>query len=326
MPSNARRVCSGLARRRQGLLAFFLLLAVPRPSQAQATAAPPPVHADAPSPYPPALYDSAPSSQTAVAAPVSRAPTREPPPYSYGAVLATTAVRETNSTSVVFSPLLEGAYAIDPAFVVDLAWGLAWMVDGQGLGESTVRVGNPMLSGHFRKQLGPWRVRAGLGITFPLASLPLGMNGRLYAFVFNQNTAMWGMWNEWLWVPDRMAEPATVRADYAFASGYVVAAEIAVAQIIGVRNRVGGSDVLGQGAVEARLPIGANIVLCPRLQTVRLPASSIDRQQSAVALRGILATPYGSYFAGVLVNLDEPLGVVGGLGRWGLHLGKEIDP
>jgi hypothetical protein len=101
---------------------------------------------------------------------------------------------------------------------------------------------------------------------------------------------------------------------------------MAVAKSIGVRNRVGGSDVLGQATIEARLPIGANIVLCPRFQTVRLPASSVDRHQSAVALRGILATPYGRYFAGVLVNLDEPLGIAGGFGRWGLNLGKEIDP
>ena len=44
----------------------------------------------------------------------------------------------------------------------------------------------------------------------------------------------------------------------------------------------------------------------------------------ALGLRGVLKTRYGDYFGGLLVNLDKPYGIFGGLERWGLHLGKEI--
>jgi hypothetical protein len=248
-----------------------------------------------------------------------------PPPFTFGATLATTAVSETQSTSVLLSPLLEGAYEVYPAILLDLAWGFSWLVDNQGLGESTARAGNPMLSGHYRAHFEAWRVRAGIGVTAPLAHFPLSADGRLYAFTYNQTLATWGMWNQWLWTTDRMAIPVSGRADYTFASGYGLAGEIAIAPVMGARSGASRTDVLGQIALEARLPFGASFALCPRLQAVLLPSSSVDRLQSALGLRGVLETPHGKYFAGLLFNLDEPLGVFGGLGRWGLHLGKEID-
>jgi hypothetical protein len=260
-----------------------------------------------------------------VAAGAPPSDTKKPPPFTFGATLATALIGETNSNSVILSPLLEGAYAVHPAILLDLAWGPSWVVDNQGLGESTARVGNPMLSGHYRTRIDAWRVRAGVGVTAPLAHYPLGPDGRLYAFVYNQTMATWGMWNQWLWTTDRMAVPVTGHADYVSSSGDVLAAEVAVAPIIGARSGVTGTELVGQIAVEARLRIGSSFALCPRLQTVLLPSSSIDRLQTAFGLRGILDTPYGKYFAGLLFNLDAPLGVFGGLGRWGLHLGKEID-
>ena len=162
-------------------------------------------------------------------------------------------------------------------------------------------------------------------MTAPLAHYPLGPDGRLYAFVYNQTLASWGMWNQWLWTTDRLAVPVTGHADYVLSSGHVLTAEAAVAPVVGVRSGATGTDVVGQIAVEARLRLGTSFALCPRLQAVLLPSTSIDRLQTAFGLRGILETPFGNYFAGLLFNLDEPLGVFGGLGRWGLHLGKEID-
>ncbi len=259
--------------------------------------------------------------------PASPAPSVPPTPprFTYGATLGTTAESEPGSTSVVLSPLLEGAYALSPSYLLDVAWGFGWLVDNQGLGESTARVGNPMVSGLYRTRVEAWRVRAGVGITAPLAHQPLKMNGRLYAFLFNQTMAMNGMWNLWLWAPDRMAVPLNARVDYVFATGFALAAEGSVATVIGVRNGASGTDVLGQVALKARLPIGASFALCPRLQTVLLPKTSVDRLQSAFVLRAALQTRYGRYFADVLFNLDEPLGVFGGLNRWGIHLGKEMD-
>ena len=293
------------------------------------TNGPPPGYWTAPSPYPTELYDpspSAPASPPVVAANPPPVPIVEAPhPFTWGATLAASAVSETNSTSVVLSPMLEGAYQVHPALLLDLAWGFAWLLDNQGLGESAARVGNPRLSGYYRSHIGGWRIQGGLGITAPLAHYPLGPDGRLYAFIYNQTLATSGMWNQWLWTTDRLAVPVSARADYTLQSGHVLTADAAIASVSGVRSGASGTEVLGQAAVEARLSIGEKFDVCPRLQAVVLPSSSVDRLQTSLGLRGILHTTSGKYFAGLLFNLDEPLGVFGGLGRWGLHLGKEID-
>jgi len=203
--------------------------------------------------------------------------------------------------------------------------GFGWLLDNQGLGESTFRAGNPELSAYYHASTGAWRFLAGLGVTAPLAHTTLGPDGRLYAILYNQSMATWGLWNQWLWLTDRMAVPASLRTSYTLPGGQVLALEAAAATVFGVRSRASGTDLLGQVALDARIPIGSMFTLCPRLQTVLLPAASFDRLQSAASLRGVFATRAGRFFAGVLVNLDEPLGIWGGLQRWGLHLGKEID-
>lgn len=225
---------------------------------------------------------------------------------------------------MLFSPLLEGAFALHRMALLRATWGFAWAVDGQGLGESTLRAGNPMVSGAFRTGDGPWRLQAELGVTAPLAHVPLGTDGRLYAFTYNQTMAMWGMWNQWLWETDHMAIPISARFAYRFDEHWVVV-EAAEATLIGVRGGASGSKIVGQIALEARLSVESKVTLCPRWQTVRLPAGNVDVWQSAVGLRVAVGTAAGDFFAGVLLDLDEPLGMIGGLGRWGLHLGKEID-
>jgi hypothetical protein len=351
MHSSTRRVLSSLARRLPGLLAVFLFLTVSRPSLAQlienkleaepapgdhppsTTEATPPVtytplpYTPLPSAAPPyapppgALPPAAPIVAAKAAAPAAEAP----PPFTYGATLTTATVSETNSTSVFLSPLFEGAYAIHPSVVLDLTWGFGWLVDNQGIGESVARVGNPMLACRYRHSVEKWRLSAGLGVTAPLAHFDLDPNGRLYESLYNQTLAMWGMWNQWLWTPDRMAVPVTFRASYPFTSGPSLSADVALAPIFGVRGNASGTDVLGQFALEAQIPLGSVFVLGPRLQTVLLPSASIDRFQSAAGLRGTIRTKAGRFFAGLLVNLDAPLGSFGGLHRWGLYLGKEID-
>ena len=226
---------------------------------------------------------------------------------------------------MVLSPLLEAAYAFHPHFLLDLAWGFGWLIDSQGLGESTARVGNPQLFALFRSETGPWRFRAGLGVTAPLAHIPLSPDGRLYAFPYNQTMAMWGMWNLWLWSPDRMAVPSMFRVSYTFPGGLAFAFEEANAVVLGVRGDASGTEAIDQFALEAQIPIGSIFVLRPRVQAVLLPSTSVDRWQSAAGLRGTIQTKAGRFFAGFLLNLDEPLGIWGGLRRWGIHIGKEID-
>lgn len=244
--------------------------------------------------------------------------------FSWGATLGSSVVSEDQSTTVLFSPLLEGAFALHRMALVRAVWGFAWAVDGQGLGESTARTGNPMVSGAFRTGNGPWRLRAELGVTAPLAHFPLGNDGRLYAFAYNQTMAMWSMWDQWLWESDRMAIPISARFEYR-SDEHRLIVDAAEGTLIGVRGGASGTKIVGQVAVEARLAVESGVTLCPRWQTVRLPSGGIDVWQSSVGLRVGLETTAGNFFVGMLLNLDEPLGVFGGLGRWGIHLGKELD-
>lgn len=313
MSPHTRRVFPGLARKRLALLALPVTFSIARVAFAQPPATVPP-------------YPAAPVSDTpTVAAPARVTASATPPKFSYGITLSTTSESESNSTTVVLAPLVQVAYAPHPAIVFDLAWGLGWAIDGQGLGDSTSRLGNPSVSLSYRANSNRFRLRAGMGITAPLATLPSGWDGRLDAFVFNQTMAMWGMWNQWLWTPDRMAIPASGRASYVFRGGQALTVDAALAPVIGVRGSATGTDLLGQLALEADLPVDEWLVIEPRLQMVVLPGASIDRLQSAAGLRGVVRTGFGRFFAGLLINLDEPLGVFGGLGRWGIHLGKEID-
>jgi hypothetical protein len=256
-----------------------------------------------------------------VAAVAPAANREEAPAFTFGADLGTTSEGETNATTVVLAPLLDANLIVHPAVAFDLAWGFIWAIDGQG---STGRVGNPMLSGTYRLNFAEWRLRASVGATAPLASYPLGPDGRLYAFAYNQTAGIWGLWNAWLWTPNRMAIPVGVRVDRMFGSEGSLRAELGVAPVFGVRGDASGNDTFMQFAVEGGLPVGEHFELRPRLQIVVLPSDSVDRSQMALGVRGVVKTRYGDYFGGLLVNLDKPYGIFGGLERWGLHLGKEI--
>jgi hypothetical protein len=346
---------SVLVRRRRGLVAIGILLGslpsartqaaeaiaqaeiAPSPSDnPPAAGSPPPGYSPPPSAAPAAAVEPAtPAPSAPAAAPTATAPVdvaqsaqpgpAAPRPYSLAASLSTSILSETNSTSVVTAPLLEGAYAILPSVLVDLTLGFGWLVDNQGLGESTFRAGNPQLSMFYREGLGPWLLRGSLGVTAPLARVPLGPDGRLYESIYNRTLATWGMWNQWLWARDRMAAPLALRADYAFPGGQVLTAEAGLAFLFGVAGGARSNDLVAQMALEALLPLTPSFALCPRLQTVVLSRDSIDRWQSAAGLRGVLSTSAGRFFVMALLNLDEPLGALGGGARWGLHLGKELD-
>jgi hypothetical protein len=337
-------IFSGLAPRWSGLCAGALLLglgpasyaqpaaeptnaeAAPAPEAAPPPEATPPAEATPPPVAPPAVGPSTRPPEPPVVAAQPAEPARETTrPYSLGATLSSSLLSETNSTSFVTAPLIEGAYAVRARVLLDLKLGFAWLVDNQGLGESTFRAGNPQLAGHYHDQAGPWQYDVGLGVTAPLADVPLGPDGRLYESLYNRTLAMWGMWNQWLWLVGRMAVPAMFRVSYGLPGGQVLVLQQSDALVVGVTGNASGTDFVAQAAFEAQIPIGSRFTICARLQTVLLPSASIDRWQSAAALRGTVATSVGRFFAGVLFNLDEPLGALAGGARWGFHLGKEVD-
>lgn len=280
-----------------------------------------PGHLPGQDPPPSTLDPNAPAPPT-LTKPVASAGDASAGNVAFGADLALATVGETNSTTTVLAPLLRASLSLHPALALDLAWGFLGTFDGQG---SSGRLGNPLVTGTYRFSQAEWSFVGGIGVTAPLASYPLGPDGRLYAFAYNQTIALWGMWNAWLWTPNRMAIPVSARVDRRFGWDGSMRAELSLAPIFGVRGDASGSDVFAQFALEGGVPNDGAFELRARVQVVLLPSDSVDRSQTAVGLRGVLKTRAGAYFAGVLVNVDEPYGIFGGLGRWGLHLGKEID-
>ena len=220
--------------------------------------------------------------------------------------------------------MLRGLFSIKPHILAEIDWGFALMLDSES--SAFARSGNPWAKGWYRGERGRLRWYAGAGITAPLASVIISPDGRNQRALYNQSAAAWGLWDDWRWTPGRMAVPIPAALSFAFSPRVIATAEAALAPVFGVRNGEHGTDLLAQLAVGARFLLPHDLWLCPRLQAVLLPSTSVDQLQTAAGLRVEWAPRFGRFFVGALVNLDEPLGVFGrGTQSWGIHLGKELD-
>ena len=159
-----------------------------------------------------------------------------------------------------------------------------------------------------------------------MARVNLGDDGRLQRQLYSQGAAAWGMWDDWRWATGRMAIPLSGSLCYDLDGAVALLADASVGPIFGVRSGENGTDLLAQVAVGIRFRLASSFWITPSAQTVLLPSVSVDRLQTAAVLRTEWASAIGRLFLGILVNLDEPLGVFGrGTQAWGIHLGKELD-
>ena len=246
--------------------------------------------------------------------------------YSWGAAMAISHVSETGSSETVATPILQAFVRAMPHADIEVEWPLALMLDSEGLGSAVARSGNPHLGAWYRGESGSARWGVGMAITAPVAMVNLGNDGRLQRQLYNQGAAAWGMWNDWRWATGRMAIPLSGSLSYDLDSEVALLADASVGPIFGVRSGEEGTDLLAQGTVGLRCRLASSFWLTPSVQTVLLPSASVDRLQTAAVLRAELASTIGRLFLGILVNLDEPLGVFGrGTQAWGIHIGKELD-
>jgi hypothetical protein len=247
-------------------------------------------------------------------------------PWSWGGQLGSTVIDETNTTTLLLSPQINVAYRLAVAWNLLGTWSFSALVDSQGLGEASLRAGNPLFAtGYGRTQLNrTWK--ATFGVTLPIVRIPSDSDGRLYTFLVNHNLAMNGMWNAWIWLRDFIALP--VQGSLTFPLPYSIPMTLAggIAPLIGVRKQKSDQDLMAQISVAVELSAFQRIHFSPRWQLVLLPSTSLDRLQSAAAIRASYIASQSRYFIEVLFNLDEPLGMLRGLERWGLWLGKEMDP
>jgi hypothetical protein len=267
-----------------------------------------------------------PLAEVQPAAPVPFQPVVQPTPpvapegdprVQFGFTLGLTYESESHSDVALAAPVLQGRYAVTPNVLVDADWGMALLLDSQG---ASSRLGNPWLAGWYRSQSGSDRWAVGVGVTAPLASVTLGPDGRLQRQMYNEALAIWGGWDMWRWTAGRMAAPLQARFASTISTGLDWEAQAAIAPLFGVHGAESGTEIVGQAALSAcRILPGARI--CPRLQAVVLPSTSVDRVQFAGGLR--LTADWGNLFADLLINVDEPLGVAGrGTRNWGIQIGK----
>lgn len=227
---------------------------------------------------------------------------------------------EPNSSVVVTAPVLRGRFILTDEVKMDVDWGFAFLKDSEGWSS---RAGNPWAQGWYHSQHASTRWAVGVGATAPVANVTLGMDGRLQRQLYNEVMAMWGGWDMWRWTPGRSALPLTVEFETPLSREIDVEARAAVAPLFGARTGESGTEVVGQASV-ALCGNGPSARVCPRLQAVVLPSTSLDRLQIAAGLR--MTLDWGHLFADLLVNLDEPLGVAGrGTRNWGIQIGKGFD-
>jgi hypothetical protein len=240
--------------------------------------------------------------------------------------MAISHISENGSSETVATPILQAFFAPRPDAGISVEWPLALMLDSEGLGSATARSGNPHVGAWYLRERGSTRWRVGMAVTAPLAMVNLGYDGRLQRQLYNQGAAAWGMWDEWRWAAGRMAIPFSGSLSYDLDGEAALLADATVGPTFGVRSGENGTDLLAQIAVGIRVRLASRFWLTPSVQTVLLPSVSVDRFQTAALLRAEWASAIGRLFLGILVNLDEPLGVFGrGTQAWGIHLGKELD-
>ena len=240
--------------------------------------------------------------------------------------MAISHVSETGSSDTVATPILQAIFAPRHDAGIDVEWPFALMLDSEGLGSTTARSGNPRVGAWYRRDSGSLRWRVGMSVTAPLAAVNLGYDGRVQRQVYSQSAAAWGMWDEWRWAAGRQAIPFSGSFSYDLDDDVTVFAEASAGPIFGVRSGEDGTDLLAQVALGIRVRLANRFWLTQGVQTVLLPSASIDRFQTAAVARAEWASAIGRLFLGILVNLDEPLGVFGrGTQSWGIHLGKELD-
>jgi hypothetical protein len=275
----------------------------------------------APHPY---QYPMMPEPEPAPAPVPAESPKSEPESrFAFGAVIGFTHISEASSSLSISNPLLQGRVAFRRDILADVDWGFVVARDSDA--GFSARTGNPWIKGWYRRELDGLQLQGGLGITIPLATVNLGADGRLQRALYNHSAALWGMADIWRWSPGRLAVPIVMEAVYPASVGQIYSAQLALAPMTGVRSGEKGTDVCGQLAVSGRFMLTPTFWMGVRLQEVLLPSASVDRLQSAVALRFEWTPRLGRFFLEGLMNLDEPVGVFGrGTGTWGIFLGKEL--
>ncbi|HEY3451528.1 MAG TPA: hypothetical protein VGK67_34540 [Myxococcales bacterium] len=218
------------------------------------------------------------------------------------------------------APTLRGHYGLSQRWRLRTEWGFVGSIQQSqgGNGWSQFESGNLLLAFNARGPKGGFSWSAGAGLAAPLAELGSepDRRGRI---AFGDASTLQGLWDLWLWAPDRLGvvAPATVGLK---SSWYRVELEGAAGLLVPVRQTIGsGLDGLGQLRLAASLLARETAEVGAQLQGVVLATRPGDQGQVSVA--GFARLQVGKVTVGtrVLIPIDAPL-----TSRWSLHLSVSV--
>jgi hypothetical protein len=206
--------------------------------------------------------------------------------------------------------------------------------------ESTLRLANPMIGAFWAPRLGRFDLRAGVGLTLPLASVrtsgELGADGLVDVLAYTYAQAIDGAWDAWAWLPDHIA----LLLPSAAIDG-CVSRHLCIGGAFGLHLLFSTADeepgVTSDTGPDAIVQLGGDVAYRSRSTRTGIwlkmvskigededPSGEDDTTQ--LSLEPYLHFDLGDGFfrASLVINLDEPFGFAFSgdpLDVWGLHLG-----
>jgi hypothetical protein len=164
-------------------------------------------------------------------------------------------------------------------------------------------------------------VRAGFGLTAPLAFIERGPDARLHRTALANAAGLDGLRRMWRWAPSSTSVIAATEIDAEVHELLLVHGELWSALLVPshyefLRKRVGLVVPLQLAPIVRVGPLQAG----PRLNAVLMPSQSLDAAQLSVEPFAALHVGRAFGEVAVTVNVDEPLAGRRGAGVWALHL------
>lgn len=227
-------------------------------------------------------------------------------------------------TMHVLSPFLGLRHAVSNEVELELDWPFAFVdvSPDAGGGDSTFVSGNPLLAAYYVGALERGYYRIGGGVAPPLANLDAGDPGDvIHGIAYTRALWIRGMWDFWLYAYDRLSLVVPVQIE-GQSDALVAGGDFAFAFMLPTDDQVApDNEVVVQlggmlGGRTGKTTLGA------RLHLVWIPSSDGDNAQLSL-IPFVQGDGSGFIYAKVLLNLDEPLGILGDGGQdvWGLFIG-----
>jgi hypothetical protein len=251
-------------------------------------------------------------------------PGPEPRHAAYGA-LAYYGVDDPRSSLDLVLAELAARYVLSPRYVLVGFIGASFLASSpqDAPVDHAFRPANPELMLWYLSPLsGPkLSVRAGFGLTAPLAWIERGPDARLHRTALANAAGLDGLRRLWRWAPSTTSVVAATEIDAELHEQLLVHGELWSALLVPshhefLRKRVGLVMPLQLAPIVRVGPVQAG----PRLNAVLMPSQSLDAAQ--LSIEPFAALHIGRAFGevAVTVNVDEPLAGRRGAGVWALHL------